>query len=530
MSTQPQKTLSIIHKFLALLLLFLTLVVMDAVLLLHKSEGVEHYDVLNHRLDTLKSDIIKFEYVLDIFLVTRQFQGGFEEQRVEEIGREVEKVDERVMELLEATLVEGFRDKPVISSALKSIGEDWEVIRKEASGLNADVGYDKALLIHNAVDMNTFLLTENIEKLLDVTSRERAAVFQGSRDFTVRLMGLSALVLLVAGMVFLVRVLLPVSEVFSSAERVFPFSSSTTEEGERFREDLPGEAGSFARAMNDVAARVEESRALIEIKAREAAAESERMAGRAAALNTVTSAVGSSLSLGEIFTAAAKEMERVAGTHGAAVYLKEDGVLKLKHSKGLKGASFRVGAEIPLAERTGGEWERPRVLSGLDGYSEGMSKSALVSQGVGSLVSVPIPHGGSHIGFMDVIFMERVEVGESDLAFFEAVASNLGVAAGYSAIFHEEHVRKRFLERVITQTPCGFAAFDGDGRCTLANDMFKRLIGGSDDSDLVGNYSVLEEDFMGEEFSSSVKSSYAGRVVEAEINGGYGRLVVKSYP
>ncbi len=529
---QPLKTLSTSRKFLILIGLFSALFIFDSWLLFQRTRGMELYDELHHQLSVLTTDVVRLEYVLDISVITR----GFEDKRSGALDADIENIDRSLNAVARQEYADLFSDSPEFFEIRDAMLDGWRTIKGELARLGNAGSEEEVLLIHNVVDMNTFILSENASRLMEFVQEQKRIFFEDRVQVLFSVLGFSFIVALVAGFVFYKRGIAPVERFFDAANRFFKSGFSDGLDGE-----FPGEMGELARSINEACDRTKSTFSAMEDRSRKLREELGNRLKELESLNIVAAMVGSSLSQYEVFMRAIVEVLDSTGAFGGAVYLREGEMLKLKVSKGFSNTFFYKGGEFPLKERLVNDEEesrKPLLFDSIDGYPDGRFKSVLVSEGVRALASIPILHGDKVKGFLDVAFKDGSGF-DGHLAFLEALAANLGVAVGYSELFCREHATRIFLERTIQQTPFGLAVFDRQGLCAMANSAFKNFVGGGDLTDFVGNYNIFEdEEFERQGLLDMIKKSYNGRIMEFTIEyrnrylGGdkMTRFRVKSYP
>ncbi|MBI5560542.1 MAG: hypothetical protein HY883_04650 [Deltaproteobacteria bacterium] len=502
--------------------------------MLNRIKGTGLHDELYHRLNVLNTDIVRLEYTLDIAVVTKNF--SFIDRRGQTIGSDVSNIEKSVSTLKDQTYTRLFPGSSSFTDLKTTVLDNWQTVKNELGRLDTAKSEEEMLLIHNTVDLNTFVLADNVERMLSFVQEEKNTVFREGRDVVLFTLILSLLAGLGGGLVFFARALLPFRTLFSSLSHVV--SAGT---GSRVRENLAGEVGGIARAINAAIGRAEKSYLDTSMREKEAMREIGEMVRKIESLNVVTSMVSRSLSQFEVTMRAISEVCATIGADAGSLYLMDGGGLRLKVSKGFSGTFFYKGEELPLSERTRENRvsEKPIVFASMDEYPEGRLKSILVSEGIKTLVSVPVLHEGMVAGFFEVAFRKYREIGSGDLLFFQAISSNLGVAASYSDAFSKEHATRIFLERIIQHSPLGVAAFDLDGVCLLANSTFKKHMGCDQRSDFVGSYRVFDDgEFERQGVIPMIKKSYEGMVVEFTADydgrfqsaGGSRRLRIKSAP
>ena len=551
---QPRRTFSAIRKFSLLIALLCTLAVLDTGLMLFRARAVDAHDALVRHLNTVRISVVKLEFVLDIFVVARQFEG----QKAENLSAEVELVDGHFKSLNNAPYDAIFTKSGILGNLRGSILDGWADARGKVGRLDASTSEEEVLLVHDAVDMSTFVLVERLDVLVDAVGRERSFMLSNWRIVVLSALGLSILAALTGGYLFYRGELEPLGEVLTSASAAVKGALDTSGEGairddiirdNLIRDDLPGEAGALARIFKAT---------FMELysRGRKLDAVSAGASLRLRALGEVAGTVGKSLSSFEVFHTAIAGTLGATKADGAAVYLESDGASRLQVSKGFSESFFRDAEVIPALEApdspdspdsygapdlSEADARKPRVFKGLDGLPEGHFKTVLRAEGIGTLVSAPVFHGGSRIGYFLAAYKDPGALREVDLAFFKALGSSVGVGVGYAKVFFDEHLVKRFLESVVEHAPTALGVFDKDGQCVIANAAFKKVLVGAEDTDLAGNFNVFEDEaLIAQGHIDKIKGSFKG--VEAEFIVEYGeygehggassgrRIMARSYP
>ena len=511
------KTFSATHKFLFLIVLFVTLFLGDIWLLYSKTQGMERYDELHRRLSVLTTDIVRLEYVMDISIITKDY----ESKRGGAITTDIANINNSFEDLSSSKYDELFKRDTEFVEVRDSMMADWNVIYMELKRLDKVKTDEELLLIHNVVDMNTFILSESAHRLIEFVQNRKNIEMEARTNQLLLALAISFLAVLIAMFFFFTRVALPFERFFNVVIRFLGGDLKG-----KLAEDFPGDLGTLAQAINTACERSKKSALNMEENLNQLEREVCAKVGKLNALNSVAMMLASSLSQYEVFMAAVTEVIGAVSAGGGMVYLKEGESLKLKVSKGFSETFFYKGEDVPISEKyTGRELSRESIVfKSLDDYPDGNLKNVLLDQGVKSLVSTPILNEGKVIGFFDIAFRREELDMNRHLAFLKAISSNIGVAVGYSELFCREHETSSFLQRVTQQLPYCLAAFDKDGVCVMANVAFKGLIGGDSETDFVGNYNIFEDDeFVRQGLTTFVKNSYNGRIMDfgAEYKSNY---------
>jgi len=514
---QSYKGLSNIQKFSIFLSLILITAIVDYHSFSRKTTEIELYDDLNYRLNALKVSIVRLDYFLDMFVVA-----SFERSSVGMIKTEMKKVDANLSEVLDDPRYRVlFKKNDLLSEGRDSILNDWRTVKSEIMRLDDSLPKDEVMLIHNEVDMNTIIVVEKSDRLLNVIGESRRALFSDSKSQALKSALGFILIMFGSGFVLYRRVFSPVKKATRVARRL-----ASGDLNARFRDDGSGLVGKLNLELNDMLKTLTENMTGKEEKNRELRAESAGKTGQIGAVSNLLGLVGRSLSRSEIFNTAVKEAVG-GGADAAAIYLVEGDGLRLKSSSGFEGSFLKEVQAVQRGPLRGME-ERPVVFRDLDGYPDENYGRTLRYHGFDSLLVAPVLYNNETIGFLFAACKGKKKMIEEGAAFFEAIAAGIGVSAGYIDMFQGEHNSKKFLDRIIRQMPFGVAVFERSGVCIMINDAVKRYIGADYRANLVGKYSIFEDEvFSSQAIMASIKKSYEGYSTEFIIN--YNPMSVKKY-
>lgn len=520
------------------LLIMLSVIFVAAVavyqIFLYKSKEIELYDELNLRLGTMRVSITKLEYMLDMFIVAGRFEPG----TVNMIKEEVDKLDLNISEIASSPrFVKLLRDEGLLSENVTSIADDWRVIKAEVARLNTSISRDELMLAHNAVDMNTVLITEKAERFLNGASDARKRVFREAQGVFLKS--------IVAFVVFsLICALLIYQRFISAIDRASNIAArrSSGENNLTF-EETRGSVGRLGTGLN----------AMLRAAASAAHKREGDFSGQAMALavmtrqfeslNAVMTCAGNSLSQHELFNEVVKEVLSTGGADACAIYLLEgelpleglpatNAVLRLKASAGL-GAAAPENMDSLNASRikTAGGFLFARLFKEVDEYPDRGAASALKEIGIKALITAPIAYGSEVKGLLLAAYKYSPEsaggeastplreLPSSALIFIESLASAIGASTGHVNLFQSEFASRRFLERVINQMPFGIAVFDRTGACRLINPQLRKMFGADPKYDFPARYSILEDDvLLANGMMPHVKNTYEGLVSEFTVN------------
>src|SRR3990172_2470792 len=422
---------SVVAKFVIFLSVFLFLFVFDSWLLLMKAKGVAEYDRLGNHLASLNAEIVKFEYLLDINVIAKTI----EKERVGELFTEVERLDSSVNFLKDPYFDGVFFENREAIGFRDSILKQWKVVLDAVATLNNVKNAEAMLLVHNSADTATFFLTESSERLKEHAVQQRDIAAIKKRDTVFAAILLSMFVAVGAGGFFIVTVLMPVKKFFASLNKTLASGCK-----ENLSETLPGELGRAAEGINNAMRDVNKAAEESGRRADEAAEEAAKYAGYLNAANRMALTVSATLSQYDVFKAVIAEVCGAVGADCIAVFIKEGNSFCLKFSNGYSKTFFYKGENLPVNERSFEACAKgePMMFRSVKEYPEGSFRGVLESEGVETLVMVPIMRDGEARGFLDVAFRNSKSLAEAELLFLKAVTGDMGVAISYSEIFFKE--------------------------------------------------------------------------------------------
>ncbi len=499
------KTFSISKKFIALLLFFSFLFVADSYLITRKGDSFKQYTEMEHRLSLLLTDIVRVEYMLDIFVVARHLEEGVPEA----IERDVKKIDEEIKEVVKFGKNSAFIDSSVYKGIVSSVKENWAAVKEQIERLDTVETEEEALLVHNSVDTHTMMLREDIERFMSLMEEQANASMKKRRNYILFALFTSLALCLGAGGIFLYKVLLPL-------DRFYLHMLSTLKgRKDEWQGEIKGDIGGLAEAFNTAMAKMEELRVDASNKFRYMEERVKQIEKKMASIKNVTTILAGSISQYEVFMEAIAEVMRTEGASACAVYVKDGPVYRLSVSKGFSKTFFYRAESFPARERDSFQSLSPLVFRDVARYPEGKLKSILLTEDIKSYICVPILYGEEVRGYFDVAFREEFTPEEEDLLYLQSIAIHCGVAIVHSLVCLGERSKRVLMERIIEHMPFGVAVFDREGTCVLINDGFKRFLGCDVRCELRGSYNLFEDDYMEElGIMPEIKKVYEGGMVE----------------
>ncbi len=521
---------SITGKFTVMIIFFLIIMTADFLYVLHRVRGLEVYDELHYKLMTLSTEVVKFEFALDVLVVTR----GLKEKRTENLFVDMKRIEAIIGDIREPRYKVLFVKDSTYFDFNKGMLEGWNAVSKEMELLEKSRKPEELYLLHNEIDTRTFILSSNIRRMMSLVSTHKVSAYAGIRRTAFIVLTLTCILWIIIACFFYMSVLSPVRRLIKGLAR-------PGEPGGRFNENLFPEQ--FRQLINSFNSDYDYLRESLERREKsEQGLKRELLDAKARmqSLNVVNTALGASLSTHEIFMKALKGAMNVTGAFAGSVYLKEGETLRLRVSKGFSSAFSYKAEKVPCSERPDSlvTDAKPVIYGSIEDVPHGGYRSALTSEDVISLVATPVVTDGKVAGWFDLAFKEKKTVSQWDEVFLKAMASNIHVSLSFSEFFCHEFEKKAFLERLTSQLPFGFAVFNIDGICTHVNHNFLKLISRDVKADFVGRYNIFDDkEFALHGVMPFIEKSFEGRAMrfiityEGPLSKGEGKeLTARCYP
>ncbi len=483
----------------------------DAHIFLVKTQRIAAYDELNDRLNNIRVSITRLEYLLDMYVISRTF----EPSTITLIKGDIESLDRDIKYLAdEPRFIAASEANPFISEGLSGMKDDWQTILNEIKSLESSLSQDEIILIHNAFDTNTILVTEKTERLLALASDSRAKSSEEINSLALlNLIGFAGF-LAFGGFIYHRNVRVPLRRMSATADAIMSGGEANFDAG--------GTAAAYglSQGLNAMASGL---RKRIRDANEDAAALRKRLIIKDAhieALRGVSALASRSLSIEETLLLAIKEARNSSGAGAGAIYMNHDGALNLKASDCGGDDIFRRIAVIMHADIAGlHEKDTLTVFVDTDEFPHRGLSDALRAQGLKSLNVIPLAYGSEVLG---CVFMAYAEGGaglEDTLLFLDSYARAIAVQTAHIALFQKEYGLKSFLERIVNQLPFGVAVFDRTGACQVFNTGLKKMLGADRRFSLINLYNIFEDAVLSANgIISSVKKTYEGYSTEFVIN------------
>lgn len=502
-----------------------------------KSRKVEVYDDLSQRLSHLRVSIDKIEYLLDMFVVSSNFEGT----TVEIIKNDLERLDRIFQDVVNSqdynNLLKG---DPALAGNLSSILNDWVVIKSEIDKLDSSMSRQEILLLHNSVDMNTIMFTERADTVITALAENRRGIFSEARTLAAKSLAGFVLILIASAITIQRGIFVPIRETAATAALV-----SSGNMKARFKSITGTILAGLSSELNRALDYFNLALALKEKEAQDLASAVLIKNGQLNAVNSVLVSAGKTLSQSELLDAAVKESVSAVGADGAAIYMIEGQALKLKASAGLDERFIENGSEMPVETMKGADISSSTaVFKRTYDFPDASFSDLAVKSGFRSMVTVPLVFDSHAEGFIFLFMKDSLDDSAASEPFYNSIASAVSVILGHIRLFQSEYGEKRFLERFINQLPFGLSVLDRNGTCIIMNTALKRLLGADQRFAITGEYNVYEDDVLkAQGMTEPIRKSYEGYATEFIINynpsglvrysffkGQSRRLKVKSFP
>ncbi len=507
--SQPAARLSSNRKFFIPIAIIIVAVVFGYRLFLEKTRKVELYDEMHSQISSVRVSISKFEYLLDMYVVARRF----ENTTVDIIKSDVRIIDENISGVLEnRSYLKILKDNAPLAEGMNSLGEDWLTIKNEIKRLNAAMSQDEIILTHNAVDMNTIVVTEKADRLLAVIAQGRSASFNEAKGLVLKSAFAFVMIALATALAYYRRVIRPLELAAHTAERFAGGDFSARVSGK-----ARGTVGLFTTGLNSMLESVSGAYLKKQDENRALKAAIERKTSQIKSIDALMDFAGRTLSQGEFFSNAVREAV-CNGADGAAIYSIYGNTLRLTASSGFEDGLIGEISVIDFHEMGGLEKETdPRIFSGQAAYPSSRYWSALRGKGFSSLICLPLSYNNEASGFLYAAFTDEdlAAAGDPDV-FISALGSCVALANGHLGLFIGELSSRKFFERVINQMPSGIAVFERTGRCRLMSASLRRFMGADQRFDPDNGYNLFDDGFLSSQgMLGPVKKTFDGYPYES---------------
>ena len=492
-----KKTIPITLKLLIFVSIFFILAIANSWLFLNSIKEFKKYAEINNVLFSIKTDIVALEYMLDVFVIGGDFEKGGGTEGVNLKAKVVDSDMERLKELSAAFGI--FNDNPMLSRDYNDIVSDWRLVKERIAVLSNAISREEGLLVHNDVDLTTFLIAERLAGIEKFIYTEKDMAFSDITVLVGKSLLISALVAIAGIYLFYRNVINPIIRMSSAAEKIIDGNLSS-----RFETASKDEIGVLAKLLNKMADTINEAHSALGKNILEKTMIKETRTTEFTALNKVVGTIGRTLSKEEIALIAIDELIHSINADAGWIYLTEPfntGPEKrtgLIVQRGLPHTFLKEANDAKLEEYLTGRLRNNKKhifvnISEMDNSS----RPLLESMGFKALCIIPIVYTESTIGA--IILASKSQDGFSNTAsclFAEIMSGELAIAIENINLFEKEYRSKQLLERIIYQSPVSIAVFDKCGTCIMFNPAYSNFFEIKDGSQPVGKYNLFEDEVL----------------------------------
>jgi len=173
-----------------------------------------------------------------------------------------------------------------------------------------------------------------------------------------------------------------------------------------------------------------------------------RRAEELTALNAIAARLGQTLELEEVLNTAIEEVVRALDVEASAVSLvdQQSGYLTIRAQRGLRHSY--VGMQVPLYQGLSGLVVRTGevVITGDVGDDPRLAAPAFAEEGIQAMALVPMRAHGKVVGVLSAMDHHPHEFTDREIAFLEAIASQVGMAVENARLFEAERVQRHTAE------------------------------------------------------------------------------------
>lgn len=514
-----KKGITLTQKLLIFVSIFFILATLDSWFFLYGIKGFNIYAEINHTLNSIKNNIVELEYVLDIYVIGGYYEGV---DGTEGIYDKADSIDKQIGSLKGLSDIESIMDDPMMYTDYKTIISDWNFVKEKTALITATISKENAFLIHNDIDLKTFLIKEQLDRIGKFIADKRAKVSSNIHLMVIKGLLLSVFIALVGLYIFYYKVIKPIKDMAATAMKIrggdlsVRFKAVTTND----------EVGILANTLNNMADAVNEAHTMLEKKISDKTRELETKTRELVSLNRIANSIGRTFSHDEILNIAMNELLLISAASAGWMYISEPRNsnnkgqrLILKAHRGLPDSFLREFKELALEDITMGQTMRGNGYIFVDVKDINYKfRTFLEDIGAKSLCIIPITYVNNIVGVINLVCNEDDSVVKGHCMFAEAVAGEVAIALENINLFQKERKSKQFMEKLIHQSPISVEVFDKNGLCIMINSAYKRLFGIQDETRIVGRYNIFKDNVLEEGgYMSTVNKVLRGESVDMEI-------------
>jgi len=288
-----KKTIPITIKLLIFVSIFFILAIANSWLFLNSIKKFKKYAEINNVLFSIKTDIVALEYMLDVFVIGGDFEKGGGTEGVNLKANIVDSDMERLKELSATFGI--FSGNPMLSRDYNDIVSDWRLVKERIAVLSNTISREEGLLVHNDVDLTTFIIAERLAGIEKFIYAEKDRAFSDITALVVKSLLVSALVAIAGIYLFYRNVFNPIIRMSSAAEKMTDGNLRS-----KFETASKDEIGVLAKLLNKMADTINEAHSALDRNILEKTIIKETRITEFTALNKVVGTIGRTLSKEEI--------------------------------------------------------------------------------------------------------------------------------------------------------------------------------------------------------------------------------------
>lgn len=537
-----KRKISITQKLLLLVSVLFILSVAESWFFISNVKEFDKYAEVSSVLSSIKGDVAEMEYVLDIFVIGGYYKG---EGGIEGIYEKVALIDKQVENLQGLAHSEVISNNPMLYGNYKTIVSNWKIVKEKTNILNTATSKENAFLIHNDIDLKTFLIKNQLDKSGELIGSERAKLISSVIMLVVKSLTAYLFITLIGLYIFYRKAIKPIKDMAAAAKKM-----EGSDPGIRFEADSGDEIGILASTLNKLADTASNAHIMFEKNILDKTKELESRTRELIALNRIANSIGRTFAYDEILGIAMNELLLMSGSNTGWIYLTEpnnnngEDKLILRVHKGMPHTFVREFKEVSMEEAAMGQpiRERGHVFANIT-EMDSKFRTFMGNMGIEAVCMIPIIYADNIIGIINLACKKHNIFANEYCLFGEAVAAEAAIAIENINLFQRERKSKQFMEKVIYQSPLSTTVVDKDGVCIMINSACKRLFGIKEDSQVIGRYNILKDNVLDEMgYIPLLNRAFKGESVDMEIEydisnvkhiqvkGRPRRLKVKAFP
>ncbi|OGP09462.1 MAG: hypothetical protein A3G39_03270 [Deltaproteobacteria bacterium RIFCSPLOWO2_12_FULL_43_16] len=512
-----KRKISITQKLLLFVSVFFILAVSGSWFFISSVKEFDKYAEISSVMSSIKGDVAEMEYVLDIFVIGGYYKG---EGGIEGIYEKAALIDKQMENLQGLARGEVISNNPMLYGNYKTIVSNWKIIKEKTSILNTATLKENAFLIHNDIDLKTFLIKNQLDKSGELIGDARAKFISNAAMLVVKSLIVSLFIALIALYIFYRKAIKPIKDMAAAAEKM-----EGSNPGVRFEADSGDEIGILASTLNKLADTASNVHIVFEKKILDKTKELESRTRELIALNRIANSIGRTFAYDEILGIAMNELLLMSGSNTGWIYLVEpnsndsEEKLILRVHKGMPHTFVREFKEVGMEEAAMGQPIKGRghIFANIT-EMDSKFRPFMNDMGIEAVCMIPIIYADNIVGIINLACKKHNIFANEYCLFGEAVAAEVAVAIENINLFQRERKSKQFMEKIIYQSPISTTMVDKDGVCIMINSACKRLFGIKEDGQIIGRYNILKDNVLDEMgYIPLLNRAFKGESVDMEI-------------